>query len=85
MPCCPRTRRPSFRSAGAKQMAQSLTDPNAANVTPPALLPVVALFADSHNTLHFKFRVLGLSLDDPSVVLVRAYQTGKPLSTYQSP
>lgn len=70
-----------FPVSRREQMAQSLTDPNMANVAPPALLPVIALFADIHNTLHFKFRVLGLSPDDPSVVLVRAYQTGKPLST----
>ena len=39
-------------------------------------LPMIALFADFHDTFHFKFRVLGASRDDPSVVLVRASQVG---------
>jgi len=51
---------------------------------PPALLPIVALFMDVHDTLHFRFRALGPSPDDPSIVLVRAYQVGAPLSTIKT-
>ncbi len=54
---------------------------NPATQLPPGILPMIALFADFHDTLHFKFRVLGASGDDPSVVLVSAYQIGTPLST----
>ena len=48
---------------------------------PAGVLPMIALFADFHDTLHFKFRVLGASGDDPSDVLVSAYQIGTPSST----
>lgn len=48
---------------------------------PAGVLPLIALFADFHDTLHFKFRVLGVSADDPTVVLVRAYQVGRPFSS----
>ncbi|MGI4787421.1 MAG: hypothetical protein ACRYFS_01080 [Janthinobacterium lividum] len=47
-------------------------------------LPLIALLLDFHNTLHFKFRVLSASEDDPTVVLVRAYQVGRPLSTVKT-
>ena len=47
---------------------------------PAGILPMIALFADFHDTLHFKFRVLGASGVDPSVVLVRATQVGTPSS-----
>lgn len=66
------------------QITRQLTDPNTVNVMPPALLPVMALFVDVRNTLHFKFRALGPSPDDPAIVLVRAYQVGMPLSTVQT-
>lgn len=64
-----------------QQLLVRLTDPNTADPLPPALLPVMALLVDSHDTLHFKFRALGLSPDNPDIVLVRAYQVGTPLST----
>lgn len=51
---------------------------------PAGVLPMIAFFVDFHDTLHFKFRVLGAFGDDPSVVLVRAYQAGKPLSTVKT-
>lgn len=69
-----------FPASQREQLVRSLTGPNAPAV-PPALMPVMALFADTHNTLHFKFRALGVSPDDPAIVLVRAYQVGMPLST----
>ena len=50
---------------------------------PPAVKPLIALMMDFHNVLHFKFRVLGASPGDASVVLVRAYQVGTPLSSAQ--
>ena len=70
-----------FPAAGREQMSQSLTDPNTLKTFSPALLPVLALFADLHDRLHFKFRVLGPAAGDPAVVRVRAYQAGKPLSS----
>ena len=45
---------------------------------PPSIKPLIALFMDYHNVLHFKFRVLGASPTDPSVVQVRAFQVGSP-------
>ena len=69
-----------FPADGRDQLLRSVTDPASASL-PPALLPVVALFADTRDTLHFKFRALGVSPDDPAIVLVRAYQVGTPLST----
>ena len=63
------------------QMLRSLTGAEAQGKIPATMLPVLALFLDMHNTLHFKFRVLGASPDDPHVVFVRAYQVGTPLST----
>ncbi len=70
-----------FPIGGREQLAKDLTRPEMLKSLPPALLPVVALFADIHDTLHFKFRVLGAAPDDPSIVLVRAYQVGTPPST----
>lgn len=67
-------------AAQREQMAQ----PDMLKGMPPSLLPVLALFADIHNTLHFKFRALGLSPQDPNVVLVRAYQVGMPLDTIKT-
>jgi len=67
-----------FPAGGREQLARDLTRPEMLKSLPPALLPVVALFADIHDTLHFKFRVLGASPGDPSVVLVRTYQVGTP-------
>lgn len=61
-----------------EQIAKVFATPSALKDTPPAFLAVIALFADFRNALHFKFRVLGLSPDDPGVVLVRAYQVGTP-------
>ncbi len=67
-----------FPIGGREQLARDLTRPEMLKSLPLALLPVVALFADIHDTLHFKFRVLGAAPDDPSVVLVRTYQVGTP-------
>lgn len=63
------------------QMIKTLTTPAARRSIPPGFLPVVALFADRHDTLHFRFRILGPDATDPSVVRVRNYQVGTPLST----
>lgn len=73
-----------FPASQQEEITRQLTDPNMVNVMPPALLPVMALFVDVRNTLHFKFRALGPSPDDPAVVLVRAYQVGMPLSTVKT-
>lgn len=73
-----------FPLAQREQIARQLTDPNMVSVMPPALLPVMALFVDVRDTLHFKFRALGPSPDDPAVVLVRAYQVGTPMSAIQT-
>ena len=54
---------------------------NPATQLPAGVLPMVALFVDFHDTLHFEFHVLGASENDPLVVLVRAYQAGMPLSS----
>jgi prepilin-type processing-associated H-X9-DG protein len=71
-----------FPASKREQIARSLMgDPALLKNKPPALVPFIALIADIHNTLHFKFRVLGPSPDDSSLVLVRAYQVGTPLST----
>lgn len=67
-----------------EQIIKQLTDPTMMRTLPPALLPVIALFTDIHNTLHFKFRVLGASPDDAAIVLVRAYQVGTPSSTVKT-
>lgn len=67
-----------------EELAKQLIDPSAASAMPPALVPVMALFVDTRDALHFKFRVLGPSPDDPAVVLVRAYQVGMPLSTVRT-
>jgi prepilin-type processing-associated H-X9-DG protein len=73
-----------FPADQREQMAKSLTDPTALKQMPTSVLPVIALFADIHNTLHFKFRALGSSPDDPAIVLVRAYQVGTPASTVKT-
>ena len=70
-----------FPAAQREQIAKDVTGPEALKSLPPAMLPVIALFADLHDTLHFKFRVLGPSPDDPGLVLVRTYQVGTPTST----
>ena len=70
-----------FPAAQREQVAKSVTSPDMLKSLPPAVLPVLALFADIHDTLHFKFRVLGPSPDDPTLVLVRTYQVGTPPST----
>ena len=67
-----------------EQMAKSLTDPASLKQMPSGMLQVAALFADIHNTLHFKFRALGPSPEDPAIVLVRAYQVGAPVSTIKT-
>ena len=61
--------------AESKTLAQDLSS------VPPTAKPLIALMMDFHNVLHFKFRVLGASPLDASVVLVRAYQVGTPLSS----
>ena len=66
-----------------QEMMKQITAPGVLATLPPGLLPVIALFADFHDTLHFKFRVLGPS-PDVTVVLVRAYQVGTPLSTIKT-
>ena len=73
-----------FPADQREQMAKSMTDPTALKQMPAGVLPIVALFADIHNTLHFKFRALGPSPDDPAIVLVRAYQVGTPVSTVKT-
>ena len=73
-----------FPAAGREQMAKNVTSPEMLRQLPPAMTPVLALFADIHNTLHFKFRVLGPDPDDPSVVLVRTYQVGTPLDSVKT-
>lgn len=73
-----------FPAAQREQMAKALTGPDMLRALPPGVLPVVALFVDLRNTLHFKFRALGTSPDDPAIVLVRAYQVGTPLSTIKT-
>jgi prepilin-type processing-associated H-X9-DG protein len=73
-----------FPPAQRDQLTRELADPNMFRALPPGVLPVMALFVDVHDTLHFKFRVLGPSLDDPAIVLVRAYQVGAPMSTIQT-
>lgn len=73
-----------FPAAQREQMSRQFTDPNTLRSLPPGAVPVIALFADIHDTLHFKFRALGPSPDDPAVVLVRAYQVGMPLSTIRT-
>lgn len=45
---------------------------------PAGFKPLIALFTDYRNVMHFKFRVLSASPTDPSVVLVRAFQVGSP-------
>ena len=72
-----------FPAAQREETARHLTGPEVRDL-PPALLPVAALFADVHDTLHFKFRAMGPSPDDPSIVLVRAYQAGTPPSTVRT-
>lgn len=61
------------------EMLKEVLDP--ATQLPTGVLPLIALFVDFHDTLHFKFRVLRASGDDPTVVLVSAYQVGTPFST----
>ena len=63
------------------EMLKEVLDP--ATQLPAGVLTLAALFVDFHDTLHFKFRVLGASGDDPAVVLVRAYRVGTPLSSIQ--
>ena len=67
-----------------EEIARQLTGPDMLRTLPPGVLPVVALFADIHDALHFRFRALGPSPDDPAIVLVRAYQVGTPLSTVKT-
>lgn len=64
--------------AQRERVANSVTNPDTLKSMPPAVLPLYALFVDTHNLLHFKFRVLGPSPDDPNLVLVRTYQVGTP-------
>lgn len=70
-----------FSAAQREQIAKSLFVPGNLKTVPPALLPMLAMFGDLHDTLHFKFRVLSPAPEDPRVVLVRAYQVGTPLSS----
>ena len=74
----------NYPAAHLEQIAQQLTGPDMLRNLPPGVLPIVALFADIHDTLHFKFCVLGPSPNDPTIVLVRAYQVGAPLSTIKT-
>lgn len=73
-----------FPAAQREQMARQFTGPDMLRTLPPSVLPVLAMFGDIHDTLHFKFRALGPSPDDPIIVLVRAYQVGAPLSSIQT-
>ena len=70
-----------FPAARREQMAKGVTSPDMLQHLPRAVMPVLALFIDTHDLLHFKFRVLGPSPDDPNLVLVRTYQVGTPPST----
>ena len=70
-----------FPADRREQMAKGVTTPEMLKSLPPAMTPVLALFIDTHDALHFKFRVLGPSPDDPNLVLVRTYQVGTPPST----
>ncbi len=63
------------------KFAESKTLVQDISSVPPGVKPLIALMMDFHNVLHFKFRVLGASPLDASVVLVRAYQVGTPLSS----
>ena len=74
----------NYPAAHREEVAQQLTGPDMLATLPPGVVPVVALFADIHDRLHFKFRALGPSPDDPAVVLVRAYQVGTPPSTIKT-
>ena len=57
---------------------QSSAFSNDTKMFPAAFKPLIALFTDYRNALHFKFRVLGASPTDPTTVLVRAFQVGSP-------
>ena len=57
---------------------QSSAFSNDTKTFPAAFKPLIALFTDYRNALHFKFRVLGASPTDPTTVLVRAFQVGSP-------
>jgi len=74
----------NYPAAHREEIARQLTGPDMLRDLPPSVLAVVALFGDIHDTLHFKVRALGPSPDDPSTILVRAYQVGAPLSTIKT-
>lgn len=63
------------------KLIKAMTTPAGLASIPPGALPVLALFADRHDVLRFRFRALGPDATDPAVVLVRTYQVGTPLST----
>ena len=71
-------------AAQREKWAKDATSPDTLKAAPPAVLPALALFADIHNVLHFKFRVLGPAPDDPTLVLVRTYQVGTPLDSVKT-
>ena len=73
-----------FPAARREQMANGVTRPEMLQSLPRTVIPVLALFIDTHNLLHFKFRVLGPSPDDPTLVLVRTYQVGTPLDSVKT-
>lgn len=70
-----------FPAAQRERAAKRVNNPAVVKSLPPAMMPALILFTDVHNTLHFKFRVLGPSRSDPSVILVRAYPVGAPPGT----
>lgn len=68
----------NFPAAQREQIAKQITDPKMRGQMPASLLPIVALFADAHNALHFQYHVTGAMPTDPNVVLVSASQAGTP-------
>jgi len=74
----------NFPASQREQIAKRINDPKMLAQMPASVLPIVALFADAHNALHFKFRVLGLAPGEPSIVLIRAYQVGTPLTSIKT-
>ncbi len=77
-----RTQLTALQAGGqGDKLLKAMTTPAGLASIPPGALPVLALFADRHDALHFRFRALGPDAADPAVVLVRAYQVGAPLST----
>ena len=67
-----------------ERVANEMTSPNRLRTMQPITLLLVALFADIHDVLHFKFRVLGPSPDNPAIILVSASQAGTPPSTIKT-